>query len=155
MHVDPGALVAYVRELEQILVEPRFLARGPEQGLVRTGRTRRYHDPVEVVLLDGLLDGADPVLRTRVQVPGREDHVREGRGVFGHVLHVEEAGDVAAAVADKNSDPWLPVAGLGRHAWFLLFVNGDVFIRTLFRGRQTRGRLATGRILVSQGHSFR
>src|SRR5664280_638242 len=153
MHVHPGTLVAYVRELEQVLVEPRFLARGPEQRLVRAGRTRRDNDPVEVMLLDGLLDGADPVLRARVQVPGREDHVREGRGVFGHVLDVEEACNVAAAMADKDSDTWLPVAGLRRLSCFFLCAPGDV--RSLLRGRHIRGRLATGRLLVSQGHSFR
>jgi hypothetical protein len=50
--VDPGALVAYVRELKKVLVEPGLLASVAEEWLVGTRRARRHDHAVEFMLLD-------------------------------------------------------------------------------------------------------
>ena len=50
--VHPRAVLAQVRHLAHVRVEPRFFHRPAEGRLVHAGRTRRDHDAVELVLPD-------------------------------------------------------------------------------------------------------
>ena len=54
--VDPGALVADVRHLKQVRIEPRLFHGLPEQRLMRSRRTRGHDYFVQLVLFDTLLD---------------------------------------------------------------------------------------------------
>ncbi len=64
------------------------------------------HDhPVELLLLDGLLDGGLPGLGARVHDVLGVDDVLEGERPLGDILDVDGGGDVAAAMADEDPDP--------------------------------------------------
>ena len=61
--------------------------------------------PVELLVLDGLLDGGLARLGARVHEVLGVDDVLEGEGPLGQFGHVDGAGDVAAAVADEDAYP--------------------------------------------------
>jgi hypothetical protein len=106
--VDPRALVPDVRQVEEVLVEPRLADGAPEEGLVGAGGARGDDHPVEVVLPDALLDQFLGVGGAGVHVVLGVDHSWEAPGVLGDGLHVHHASYVGAAVADEDAD-----AGLG------------------------------------------
>ena len=105
LHVHPGALVPDIGELEEVLVQSRLLAGLAEEGLVGPGGARCHKHPVELMLLDGILDGGQPVLGAGIEVVLSVDHVGQGGGVLGHRRHVQEAPDVGAAVAYEGAYP--------------------------------------------------
>ena len=106
-HVDPRALVADVRHLEQIRIEARLAKRVAEQRLVGARRARRDDDPVEAVLGDLLADSGLRVARAGVEVFLGVDDVWEPAGVLRYRGHVDDPADVPAAVADEHADPRL------------------------------------------------
>ncbi len=67
MRVYPGILLADVGHLKEEGVQPRLSHAGAEGWFVQANRTRRYHDAVQLVLLDILLDLALPGIGTGVE----------------------------------------------------------------------------------------
>ncbi len=103
--VDPGAVLPDVGHLEEVGVEAAVLAAAPEGHLVHVGRAGGHDHPVELLVLDGLLDGGLTRLGARVHgVVGVHD-VLEGQRPFGESSHIDGAGDVGAAMADEDADP--------------------------------------------------
>ena len=103
--VDPGAVLADVGHLEQVGVEAALVHAAPEGDLVHVGRAGRHHDAVELLLLDGLLDGRLAGLGTGVHDVLGVDHVLEAESLLGHAGHVDRGRDVGAAVADEDAYP--------------------------------------------------
>ena len=107
--MDPGALVADVDHLEEVLIQPGLAQRVSEERLVGPGRTRRDENAVEVVLLDRLLDLLRAVGGAGVEVLLGIDDVRQGPGKLHGLGHVDDPADIAPAVADEHADPRLLV----------------------------------------------
>ena len=107
VHVDPGALVADVGHVVEVLVQSSVPAGLPEQGLVGPRGTGCDDDPVEVVLGDGLGDRLQAVLGASVLGLLGQNDVGQGLGVLGDGRDVDHGSDVDSAVADPYSDPGL------------------------------------------------
>ena len=102
---DPGHLLADVGHLHQEAVQAGVLGGPAEGGLVQVRRAGGHHDPVQAELDDVPLDQFLAGIGTHVfVVPGQRD-VGQPLGELRQRLHVDRAGDVAAAVADVNPDP--------------------------------------------------
>ncbi|OGO69531.1 MAG: hypothetical protein A2Z37_18800 [Chloroflexi bacterium RBG_19FT_COMBO_62_14] len=65
-----------VDELEQVAVQPRLSAGGPEQGLVGARGACSHHDSIQAVFADASLEGRQTRLRATVQVVLGVGHVR-------------------------------------------------------------------------------
>ncbi len=102
--VHPGAVLAQVRHLHQVRVQPHVPDAAAERRLVHPGRAGGDDHPVELVLDDGLLDLLLARLGARVLVADGGHDAGQRRGVLRHRLRVDGAGDVAAAVADEHTD---------------------------------------------------
>ena len=113
-HVHPGALVADVGHLEEVLVETRLPDRLLEQGLVGPRRAGGDDHPVQAVLLDRLLDLLLGILRAGVEIFVHVHHVGKRAGVLLHAGDVDDPADVDPAVADEDADP----GRLPRHVAF-------------------------------------
>jgi len=66
--VDPRAMLADIRHLAQVGVQPRLRAGPPERGLVHVRRAGAHDDAVELVLLYGVLDHGLPRVGAHVFV---------------------------------------------------------------------------------------
>jgi len=104
LHVHPGTLIANVCHFEQVRIQARLGAGGPEQGLVCPGSAGRHHHPVQVPLPDGGLDLVDAALGTGIQVFLHVHDVGQGLGVERQGFHIQVARDVAAAIANEHSN---------------------------------------------------
>ena len=136
--VHPARLVADVGHLEEERVEPGFAERVLEDGLVGARRAAGDHHAVELVLLDLLADEREAVAGAGVHGVGGVDHAGQRLRVLGDVLDVDDAGDVAAAVADEDADARLLVAdvALGR----VLLVDRERAARVGETGHHLGGR---------------
>ena len=107
-----------------------------EDGLVGARRAAGDDDAVEVVLLDRLADEREAVRGARVHRVGGERHAGQLPGVLGDALDVDDAGDVAAAVADEDADARLHADHvlLGR----VLLVDGERAARVGEAGHDLR-----------------
>ena len=113
--VHPGAVIADVGHLEEIAVQSDLADVLLEELLVRAGRARRHHHPVERVLLNAFLDLGQRVLRAGVEQVFRVGHAGEILRCFRHRGYVHGAGDVRPARADEYTHPGL----LGAHVALL------------------------------------
>ena len=102
LHVNPRALVADVHHLEEVRVETGLGAGAAEQRLVGARGAGGDDHAVELLFLDSGLDLVDPAFRAGVQVFFDIDDVGQRLRVLGQLLHIKVAGDIAAAVANKN-----------------------------------------------------
>jgi hypothetical protein len=100
----PGHVLADIHVLEEVLVEAAALDRATERELVERRRTGRHHDAGQPVLPDLLLDEGLTRVRAVEHVRRREDDVRHAGDLLGHPLDVHGVGDVAAALADEDTD---------------------------------------------------
>ena len=103
--VHPGALVADVGHLEEVLVEAGVAQHVLEDGLVGGGTAGRHHHPVEIMLLDHLHHLGLGVLGAGEEVGLGVLHVGDVLGVFHDGRDIGHPADVEAAVADKDPDP--------------------------------------------------
>ena len=108
--VHPGVLVADVGHLHQVGVQARLPQGVLEQRLVGTRGAGRDDDPVQPVLADLFRHELLGVGRAAEEVVFGQHHVGQAPGILGHLVHVDHAGDVDAAGADKDTDARL-VAG--------------------------------------------
>jgi hypothetical protein len=76
-----------------------------EDRLVRPRRARSDDHAVEPVLGDLLLDAVLAVIGAGVGIMLGDDHVGQFARMLDHCLDVHHRGDVAAAVADKHTQP--------------------------------------------------
>ena len=102
---DPGDLLADVGHLHQEAVQAGVLGGAAEGGLVQVRRAGGHHDPVQVELDDVAFDQFLAGIGAHVLVVPGEGHAGQALGELRQRLHVDHAGDVAAAVADVDSDP--------------------------------------------------
>ena len=101
----PRDVLADVRHLEEVGVEARVRAGAAEGLLVEVGRAGRHHDPVELLLLDVLLDHLLAERGAHELVVAGDDDAGEGLArPAGHLRDVHHARDVRAAVADVDAD---------------------------------------------------
>ncbi len=107
VHVNPGALVADVCHVVEVLVQSSVPAGLPEQRLVGPRCAGSDDDPVQVVIGDGLGDGLETVLCAGVLGFLGEDDIGQGLGVGRNGGHIDHRANVDSAVADPNSDPGL------------------------------------------------
>ncbi|GAH46854.1 unnamed protein product, partial [marine sediment metagenome] len=96
--MDPGTLVSDIDHFKEIRVHPRLPANRPEKRLVGTGRTGGNHNPIQVVLLDPLLDFFETRVCTSVKIPRGIHDVGQRRGIFSQSLYIQAARDIAAAL---------------------------------------------------------
>ena len=100
---DPRHMLADVGHFEHVAVEARAFHRAAEGRLMHARRTGRHHHAVEFVFVNGGLDGGLSRLGTGIHQVGRIGHVGEGAGQLRHLGAVHGAGDIAAAMADKDA----------------------------------------------------
>ena len=105
LHVNPGALVADVRHFEQVLVQSGLPHRFSEHRFVGSWRTGRHDDPVQFVLLDGILDFCLSVLRAGIEVVLDMDDIFQRLCILPDLGHVDDAADIDPAVADEYANP--------------------------------------------------
>ena len=114
LHMHPGALIADVGHLEEVLVEARLPDRLLEQGLVGARRTGGNHHAVESVLVDRLLHLFLGILRAGVEVLIHVHHAGKRSGVLCYAGNIDDPADIDPAVADEDADP----GRLPRHVAF-------------------------------------
>jgi hypothetical protein len=105
--VNPAALLADIGDFALELVDAGPLGGIAESLLVEIGAAAGDDDAVELLLLDRLLDFLLPGIGAHVDVVDGVIDVGVLRQLLGHALDVDGAGNVDAAVADKNACPFL------------------------------------------------
>ena len=106
--VHPGALFADVGHLKVVGVDPRLLDHGAECDLVHPRRAGSDDHPVQVIVVDVLLDHLLTGIATHVHMVAGHDHVGQRGRVFGHGHRIDRGRDIGPALADVDADP-------GRH----------------------------------------
>ena len=124
--MDPGALITDICHLKKIFVETCFPYGGPEERLMGSRRTGCHNNPVDLVFIDDLLHLVLRVLGTGKEVFIGEDHIGKCLRVGLHLGHIDNAADVDAAVADKDTDPRFFLVNI---FLFREFKNNEVFAR--------------------------
>ena len=111
--MHPRALLADVDLRVLVRVEPGAGRHAPERVGVELGRARGHDEPVELLLLDVmghvLLGGVRAGEHGRL----RDDDIAGVADVRDHAFDIDVVGDVAAAVADVDTDAacaWVPVS---------------------------------------------
>ena len=102
--MDPGILVANVGHGDEILVQPGLAEGVLEQGLMGTGAAGGHHHPVEALGVEHFLE-----FLQRIRGAGKGggvgvDHLGQGAGISRHRRHIDDAGDIDAAVAYEYTD---------------------------------------------------
>ena len=105
--VHPGALVANIGHLKEILVEAGAAQHILEDGLVGGGAAGRHHHPVQVVLGDLFHHLGLGILGAAKEVILDIRHIGNIPGVFHDGRDIGHPADIEAAVADKHPDPGL------------------------------------------------
>jgi hypothetical protein len=113
-------LVTDVGHFEEELVEPGGLGAAAESDLMHSGGASGNYHAIELLLLDQASDFFLARVSTGVPVDLRDDDVIEFGSLLGELVAIDDAGNVAAAFADEDTD-----AGLGRFGWIGLVTLGD------------------------------
>jgi hypothetical protein len=71
------------------------------------GSARGYDDPIQFLVLNGVLDIDLPIFRTGVPVFGDELYTRCLSYTLQQGFYVDSAGDILAAVTDEDSDSFI------------------------------------------------
>ncbi len=95
--VHPRALIADIRHLEQVRVQPSHADAVLEQRLVRERRATCNHYAVQPVLVDLLGNVFYAVLRTRIQIGFSVCNMRQFRRIFGDRWDIHKTADVRSA----------------------------------------------------------
>ena len=102
--MNPGALLADVRDLNHVVVEPRFVAGLAERLLMHPGRARTDDHACEPQLLNFILNHLLAGLGAHVGIVGRKHHAGLFPKRLGDLLNIHRRGNVRAAVADKYAN---------------------------------------------------
>ena len=139
---DPGNVLADVGHFEHVTVEARAFYRAAEGGLVHARRTGSHHHAVQLVFVDGGLNGGLARFGAGVHGVGGVDHIGVAAGDFGHLGAVHGAGNVAAAVADEDaySHDRPPSAASARRSSSSLAIRPSALTRSFSRPRSVLGR---------------
>jgi len=103
--MDPRAVLADVRHLDQVRIQARVLRRFAERLQVHVRRAGGDHDAVQLLGGDRVTDQLLARIGTHVLVDPRATHARQVGRLFRHALHVDIAGDVLATPAGEYADP--------------------------------------------------
>ena len=63
------------------------------------------HHTIEVLLLNPFFDLVNTAFRTRIKVPLDKGHLGERLGIISKRFHIQVAGNIGSAMANKYSDP--------------------------------------------------
>ena len=102
--VDPGALLADVRDFDHVGVQTCLFAGLAERLLVHSGRAGTDDDAGQPVFMDLVLDHLLAGLGTHVLIIGGENNARLFCKRLRDSLHVDGRGNVAAAPAYEDAD---------------------------------------------------
>jgi hypothetical protein len=97
-------VLADVGHLAQVRVQPRGIGGLAEGLLVHARAAGGNDDAIELMLRDRLLEKVLPRVRAHVLVIAGEGDAGDLRRPLCDLLHIHGAGDVLAAVANKNAD---------------------------------------------------
>ena len=104
VHVHPGALFPDIGHLQHVRVQPGLGYSPAKCGLMQTRRAGCYDYPIELelcnILLDLLLSG---IGTGELQISG-DCHIGQLFREAFQLLHVQDTGDVQAAVTDVNTN---------------------------------------------------
>ena len=103
--MSPGALIANIGHFKEPRVESGFPERFLKKWFVGPGRTGGHHHPVELMLLDHLLDPLLGILRAGEEILFNKGDAGEAPGVFHHLRDINHPADIDSAVADEYPDP--------------------------------------------------
>ena len=96
-------MLADVGHFEHVAVQAGALHRPAEGRLMDAGAARGDDHAVELVLVDGRLDGRLSRLGAGIHDVLGQHHIREHPRILGHLGAVHGAGDIAAAMADEDA----------------------------------------------------
>ncbi len=130
--MNPGTLVADIDHLKEVPVQTGIAQGLLKERLMGTRRTGCYDHPVQLVLLDLLLDNLLGILGTGVEVFGIIGDIHHIPGVVGHRGHIHHRADIDAAMADKDTDSGLIVFRHHLLLWICLELH--TFAPHLFQG---------------------
>ena len=100
---DPGDVLADVGHFEHVAVQAGAFHGAAERGLVHARAAGGHHHAVQLVLVDGRLDGGLAGLGAGVHEVHGVDHIGIGSGRLGDLGAINGAADIAAAVTDENA----------------------------------------------------
>ena len=143
--MHPGVLVADIGHLEQIPVQAAGL-QGLHEHRGMGFRTAGGDDhPIQLVLEDLILDLGLGILAAGEEVVVDKDYARQGCRIFLQAGNIDDAGDIGAAVADKDADPRFQAGDV------------DLFRNHPFLGVRSpcRGYLAAGKTRRGAGFGHR
>jgi hypothetical protein len=101
-----------IGHLEQIGIQPGLRARLPESGLVHQGRARRHYHPVQVVLVDVVLDQRLPRVGAHVDVVPGDRHILQAGGKVSNCGYIHRGSDIGTTVANVYSNPGMFSVGI-------------------------------------------
>ena len=103
--MDPRAVFADVRHLDQVRIQARMLRRFAERLQVHVRRAGGDHDAIQSLAGDRIADQLLARIGAHVLVDPRAAHARQLGRLFRHALHVDIASDVLATPAREYADP--------------------------------------------------
>ena len=137
--VHPRVVLADVDHVEEERIQPAGRDRVAEGAFVEQGRAGGDDDPVQVELLDVLLDELLARIGAHVLVVAGQDHAGKLLDVFRDRRAVDHAGDVVPAMADVETDAHVCFSGVhGTRSQF----EGVQAARVWGRGQPQRGEAA-------------
>ena len=100
----PRDLFADVGDLYLVGVKPDRSSSFTEGGFVHRRGARSDDHTIQIVLADGLLNELLAGIGAHVLVIGGKGDAGIVAQCVGHLLHIDRAGDIESAVADKDAD---------------------------------------------------
>ena len=105
VHMAPGAVLADVDHLQEVRVQPCLPHHLLEQRLMGPMATRSNHHPVEPLFGDSLPDRCLPIFEAAVLHRLHVDHIRQGLGKTGHLIHVHRPIQRGRTPAEEHPHP--------------------------------------------------
>jgi hypothetical protein len=99
--MHPGVHVTDVGHLQQEGIQPRADQHTAEDGFVCLRRTGGDHHAVDTLLLDFIFYLLLSVASAGEHLVGGINDIGQVPGVLYYLLHIDDTGDVAAAMADE------------------------------------------------------